>query len=196
MSILPIRGTLAGRWQIPTLALGVCLFSGGLIRIAAAHETVSFEQHIERVQALHRAGALTRANAYLLYLLKDPDRPARQRGELHRLLVQTIHLAEARYQKHKAENRRAIIQNFNKAVRYGVVPIAADWIALGEAYEWSDRPQDANDAYRQALRMKPLRPDRIHRRLFELQHTPGAPLTPALLAELDAVLDDETASPV
>jgi len=99
LSILPIRATLAGRWQIPTLVAGLCLFSSGLIRIAAAHETVTFEQHVDRVHTLQQAGALTRANAYLLYLLKDPERPALERGELHRLVVGTIHLAETRYQK-------------------------------------------------------------------------------------------------
>ncbi|MFQ5501914.1 MAG: tetratricopeptide repeat protein [Phycisphaerae bacterium] len=195
LSILPIRATLAGRWQIPTLIVGLCLFSSGLIRIAAAHETVTFEQHVERVHALQEAGTLTRATAYLLYLLKDQERPASERGELHRLLVGTIHLAESRFQKHKPENRRAIIQNFNMAVRYGAVPLTADWIALGAAFQWSDRSQDAIDAYRQALRLNPARADRIHRRLFALQTQPGASLSAAALAELDAILEDAAASP-
>ncbi|MBN2559357.1 MAG: tetratricopeptide repeat protein [Phycisphaerae bacterium] len=190
----PPRATLAGRWQIPLLGVGVLLFGGGLIRIAAAHVEVSFEQQLERVAKLHGSGALRRANAYLLDLLSDAERPSEQRGELHRLLAATAHQAETSLSAHNKQNIRAIITNFRSAVRCGVKPGAADWLSVGDAYRWSGSDAEAADAYRQALRLSPRRPDRILRRLLEAQIDSGRPFDEQAVADLDAMLGC-TASP-
>lgn len=203
---LPIRGTLAKRWQIPLFALALGILAAGVVRIAAAYENVTPQQRLERVHQLRRAGALTRANAYILYLLKDPERPAKQRAELHRQLVGTIYQAEAGFKAHEPQNVRAVITSFRDAVQYGATPDANDWIALGAAYRWSDRPEDAIDAFHQALRLGPpsvdtavvgpfISSDQLHRELIEIQSQLGKPLVPDGLADLDAIIEHHEASP-
>lgn len=203
---LPIRGTLAGRWQIPLLVLAIGVLATSLARIASGYERVTPQQRLERIGRLRQAGALTRAHAYALYLLKDPDRPLPEQAELHRQLVGIIYQAEARFRRHAPQNVRSIITNFRQAAQLGATPDVNDWIALAEAYRWSDRKDDAIDAFRQVLRLlsastknqktRPLMsPASIHRRLIELRAQPGQPLGPESLADIEAILSDGTASP-
>lgn len=193
--LLPIRATFAGRWQIPILALALCLLIAGLCRIALGGEKLTFNDRLDRVRQLRGAGALTRANAYLLYLLKEFELAPEQRGEVHRQLAVTIHQAEAGFVTHSPDNLQSIITNFHTAVRFGATPETQDWVALGEAYQWSGRQQDAITSYRQALRFDSPRSDRIRRKLIELQFKPGQSLRPELLLDLEAILADENASP-
>ena len=185
----------AGRWQIPLLAVGLLVFSGGLVRMSAAYRPVTYEEEIERVRVLRHSGALTRANVYLLDLLADPKRPPERRGELHRLLAETIRQAEQGLSEHDRHNVRAIVTNLQEAGRYGVALTAEDWVTLGDAYLWSKKPAEAADAYRQALRLSPREPDRLRRRLLEIQLASGKPLGGESLAELDAIIEDSSASP-
>ena len=204
--LLPIRSTLAKRWQIPLFALALGILAAGVVRIAAGYENVTPQQRLDRIRQLRRAGALTRANAYILYLLKDPERPTDQRAELHRQLVGTIYQAEAGFKTHEPENVRSVITNFRDAVQFGATPDANDWTALGAAYHWSGRPEDAIDAFRQALRLWPptadtaavgpfISPGRLHRELIGLQAELGKPLVPDGLADLEAILKDPEATP-
>lgn len=191
----PLRAALAGRWQIPVFGVGLLVLGGGLIRIAAAHQPVTFEEELRRVSTLRQNGALLRANAYLLDLLKDVERPPEQRGEFHRLLASTVHQAEAPLAKHNRQNVRSIIRNFRLALRYGVTPGAGDWDRVGDAQGWSNNLAEAADSYRQALRLSPSRPDRIRRKLVELHLEDGHPPSAEVVADLDAILDDVSSSP-
>lgn len=189
------RAAFAGRWQIPLLSLGLILLGTGLIRIAVAHQPVGFDEKLRRVGVLHQTGAWQRANAYLLDLLEDADRPPEQRAELHRLVAATAYQAELPLTVHSRQNIHAITTNFQAALRYGATPTAADWIVLGDAYRWAGDDAEAADAYRQALGLSPARPDRLHRMLVELHLDAGRPVAAQTLLELDAILDDAAASP-
>ncbi|MCG8407038.1 MAG: tetratricopeptide repeat protein [Phycisphaerales bacterium] len=193
--MLPIRATFAGRWQIPLLMLGLCSLGGGLYRIAAASETVTFEERVERVRQLLDSDSLVRANAYLTFVLKEVELTLEQRGQLHFLMAATFFQAEAKLATHVQENVRSVITNFHTAVRFGAEPSAQDWIFLGEAYGWSGQRQDSVTAFHQALRLDPARSDRIHRRIFELQRRSGQSIGSELLTNLDAILTNEDATP-
>jgi len=204
--LLPIRGTIARRWQIPLLVLAVGVLATGLAHVASGFERVTPQQQLEWIHQLRRARALTRANAYIVYLLKDQERPAEQQAELHRQLVGTIYQAEAGFQTHEPENVRTMITSFRDAVQLGATPDANDWTALGAAYQWSGRPVDAIDAFRQALRLEHpaggsavvgpfMARDRVHRKLIELQAELGKPLAPDGLTDLEAILEDHEATP-
>ncbi len=190
-----LRATIAGRWQIPAFLAGVCLLGTGLYRIVAAHEPVTFQQQLDKVGQLRDRGALTRANAYVGHLLGQEDVPVDHRGELHRLLVGIIAQAETGLRTHKPENAQAIITQFHKAVAHGAEPNAEDFDALGHAYLWLDRRDDAIATLRHTLSMGPRRPIRIRQRLVELETEPGRPLSPGTLSDLDAIIDDTGASP-
>ncbi|MFH1419595.1 MAG: tetratricopeptide repeat protein [Planctomycetota bacterium] len=189
----PSRPSLAGRWQIPLLGVGVILFGGGLYRIAAAYEPVTFEDELQRVSYLHEAGALYRARAYLLDLLKDTERPAEERGEFHRQLARTIFKAESPRRDHYRENIDSILANFQAALRLGARLAAQDWILLGDTYQWATDADAAVSAYRQALGLWPDRPDRIRRKILEIRFRQSPMPTQEVVADLDAVLAGEWA---
>jgi len=190
-----LRTMLSGRWQIPLLGVGLLLFSGGLIRIVAAYQPVTFDDELRRVSTLREVGALRRANAYILDMLREPDRPLEQRGELHLLLARVVYQADLPLNVHTRQNLQSIIRNFQSAVRYGVTPDARDWAALGDAPRWSDDDVEARDAYQRALRLSPSRPDRIHRQLVEMHLGAGRPLTAEIMEDLNAILEDASSSP-
>ncbi|HVP09785.1 MAG TPA: tetratricopeptide repeat protein [Phycisphaerae bacterium] len=186
--------TGGGRWQIPLLFLGLVLLGGGLHRIVAGYRPVTFEEEVSRVARLHEAGMLLRANAYLVDLLKEEKRPPEQRAELHRLLARTVYRAESAREEHPRQNTKSILHNFQMARRGGAELGADDWTALGEAYTWSDNETEAVAAFREALREHPDRPDRIRRKLVELQSRSVADLSPESLADLDSILNGESES--
>jgi tetratricopeptide (TPR) repeat protein len=183
--------TFSRLWQIPLLGVSLAVLAAGVHHIAAGYHPVSFREEVERVQRLHQAGAMMRANAYLLDLLKDQGRPAEERAELHRLLARTVHKAESAFQVHARPNVASILHNFQVARRLGAEYGAEDWMALGDAHLWSDSEAEAGAAYREALRHCPDRPDRIRRRLLELQAGSSVHLSPDSLTDLDAILNGE-----
>ncbi|HPF37275.1 MAG TPA: tetratricopeptide repeat protein [Phycisphaerae bacterium] len=186
---------LKGRWQGPTLALATLVFGAGLMRVILTHEAMSFEQKCAKIDAMVAAKALTRAHAYILYLLKDPELPTEERAEFHRRLVCITYQVEAPQRNHESENCLSVITNFKTATNLGATPTGMDWFALGSAFDWSGRRRDAVDAYRQALVAGVDRPDRIRRRLVEMATGPDKPIGPDTIPDLDAILTDDTASP-
>lgn len=186
----------SGLWQIPLLAVGVVLFGAGVYRVVAAYQPITFEEELNRVERLQAGRSFVRADAYLVDLLKEEDRPAEQRAELQRRLARTIYLAEADMQSHIRKNLKAILTNYQTANRLGAILDAVDWCALGDTYRWMESDQEAEQAYRQALRLRPDRPDRIRRQLLELRLPPdrvaGLDLSPESLQDLDAILQGET----
>ncbi len=193
---LSLRVALAGRWQMPLLAVGLLLFCGGLIRIGAAYRPVTYQDELDRVTSLRERGALIRANAYLLDLLRDVERPNDQRAEFHRLLATTVHQVERPLRSHRKQNIHSIITNFRSALRYGASPGADDWIAVADAYYWSGNDAEAEDAYREVLRFSPDRADQIRRRLVEMHLDDGPVPSAQTLADVDDILDDASSSPV
>lgn len=186
---------LKGRWQVPMLALALLLFGAGVVRMAVGYEPLTFEQKCAKIDALQARRDLTRAHAYVLYLLKDQELPSNERGELYRRLVGITYRVELPQRRHETENCLSIVSNFKQASNLGAALTGADWYALGCAYDWLDRSRDAIPAYRQALAGKVERPDRVHRRLVELATGPDTPIGPETVPDLDAILSDESASP-
>ncbi len=78
---------LAGRWQAPMLAIAMLAFGAGILRVVVSYEPLTFEQKCAKLDALESKQALTRAHAYVLYILKDPELPDNERAILHRRLV-------------------------------------------------------------------------------------------------------------
>ena len=195
LKLMPVRATLSGRWQAPAFAIGVIVFASGLYRMSATYRPVTFEERLATAKQLREAGALTRLNAYLIYLLKDTKRPAEERAELHRLLASSIHAAEVRYSIHKSANAHSIIVNFDRAVSLGVAMTGPDWVALGDAYFWMGRVEDGTRALRQALRLGVAQPDDLLRRLVDAESRGTVSLSADALMDVDAVLDSERSRP-
>lgn len=190
-----IRSRISGRWQIPICMAGVAIFTAALWRISTGHQVVSFDEQLRRVEVLRANGALTRMNAYLIHLLKDPERPAEQKGELFRLLVEAVHAAEVEFSTHRPENIHTIISSFDQAMAFGAKPRGEDYAALADAYFWSGRERDGEDALRQALRVGIRHPDSIRRRLIEMDSPTGAPISAESMADIEMILADAESLP-
>lgn len=190
-----LRAMLHKRWQAPLLIASLALLGAGVAKVVRAHERVSFEQHVQRVRVLHAHAAWARASAYLTHLLANAKLPMPERGEFHRLLVATIHQAEARAALHAPSNVQSIIFNFNKATQFGATILADEFVALGDAYAWSNQPEQALDAYRQAIRRMESPSDGLLRKVVELQTPPGGLVPEAALADLGWLLELREASP-
>lgn len=186
---------LKGRWQAPTLALALLVFGAGIMHVVLGHEQLTFEQKCAKIDALESQRALTRAHAYVLYLLKDTEIPSAERAELHRRLIGITYRVELPQRDHDSENCLSVISNFKTATSLGATPTGSDWYALACAYDWLDRPRDAINAYRQSLTEHVERPDRVRRRLVEMVTSPETPIGPATVPDLDAILADADASP-
>jgi tetratricopeptide (TPR) repeat protein len=172
--------------------VGLVLLGAGIHRIVSAYRPVTFEEELSRVARLHEAGALVIANQYLLDLLKDEQRPPEQRAELHRQLARTVYKVESARETHPRQNTKSILQNYQTARRGGAKLTADDWIALGDTYVWSANEPEAAASYREALREGLDRPDRIRRKLVELQAKTSTELSLEALADLDAILNGES----
>jgi tetratricopeptide (TPR) repeat protein len=194
VTLLPIRATLSGRWQLPSFVLGACLLVTGIRHDVRQHHAVAFEEEIARVQCLQAAGATERASAYLLNLLAKPDRSPIQRAAYHRLLAEAIYWVESEFTLHNASNVAAITAHFEKALRGGGRLSAENWASLGDAYRWANQDGPATDAYNEALKQRPPHADRVRRDLVEIQLARGA-MNPDLLTHINAILADGAASP-
>ncbi|MFQ5351679.1 MAG: tol-pal system YbgF family protein [Phycisphaerae bacterium] len=193
--MLPIRASVSGRWQVPVLSVGLVLFGGGLVRLAANYRSRSFTDDVALTRRLRDAKQLPRASAFLVERLKDQDQPISQRAELHRLLAATIHEAEAPLTVHSPRNVAAIIRNFRAAARLEREPSSDDWNRVADAYRWAGNESEAVDAYRQALRLGTAGPDTVRRRIVELRSGFAGKISDDAESELDAILSDENASP-
>lgn len=195
IALLPIRASLAGRWQVPALAAGVALLSLGIGRMAADRQILSFDQKLSLAHQLRDADALTRASAYLLELLGREELTPEQRGVVHAELGTVIHRAESRLRRHDARNVSAIISHFEEANRLGVMPEPRQWVVLGDALRWAEQLPQATAAYRQALKAGIGAPDRLRRRIGQWELDRAGEMTPEALVEIDAILSDTSALP-
>lgn len=187
--LLPLRTTLASRWQVPVLAIGLLLFGSGLLRAALTHKPIGFEDELARVQTLVDAHAWERATAYLNNLLKDPNKTSEQQGTLHRLLAMTTYRAESARLHHNSRNLQYIIYNYQAAAKHGVQKDVQDWVALADTYHWRGDDTQAVDSYRRALELSPPRSDRLRRKMIELQMKSGGTLDADILTEMKAIIE-------
>jgi tetratricopeptide (TPR) repeat protein len=199
-----IRARLAGRWQIPLLAFSLFTFGTGLSRMVTSRQMISFEERILRAEKLRHASALSRASAYLNDCLRKPGLSPAHRAEFHRLLADTIHLAEVPLASHSKHNSESIVTHYNAAIAAGAKLSGDDWCGLADAQLWLCRKTEAAKAYRQALAAGCARPDRIGRRLIEIEAKASASamdddhispsLTPDLVKIIDSILAGRTDS--
>lgn len=175
--------------------VGLSVFAAGMGKMAMDHRPRSFNEEMAIARALRESEAYPRASAYLMHLLNEKKHEPLERAMLHLELARVIHRAELSVVVHDPRNVDAIILNTDEALKYGVDLDAPNWVAVGDAYRWSYQTEAAVTAYEAALALKARRPDRLHRAIVEL----GTALRPddgeELAAHVDAVLDDEGASP-
>lgn len=180
-------------WQIPALGVSMLIFGGGIARLAITHEPLSFAEQCAKIDQLTGVGAYTRAHAYVLQLLKVPERVDSEQAELFRRLVSITFKVEEPQRTHQRENIDTITRSFRRAVHLGATPQGFDWYALARTYLWEDRQDEAEYAFRQSIGAGVANADAVRRELIELLIEKKGGMTIELAHELDAILDDEDA---
>lgn len=131
-----IQERLAGRWQLPLLAVSIALLGASVLRLGANPADLSPEGAIEYIQALVSGGANDKAFEYGTRVL---DRP-----ELTQAQIASVHLSLARAQAQEAKRRRLrssglgrdIVAHYKQAIQGGLSLTADDHARLGEALAW------------------------------------------------------------
>lgn len=192
---LPVRSSLATRWQVPVFVLGTLVLTTGIARIAVGRRVTTLEDVLSRVQTLQGADAFTRASAYLVDQLQRRDWSAAERGKLHARLSGVIYDAERRLESHNPQNIVSILFNLEQAQRLGVALDTKELVALGDVHRWSGNATSAADAYRAALSAGASGADRLRRLILELRAHESNDGARIAADELDEILDDDLADP-
>lgn len=192
---LTLGSALAGRWQVPLLAVSVLLLAGAIGQMVANYHPPTFGEQLERIERLRAADALGRASAFMMHLLEDRSWTREERGHLQRLLASTIHQAESPLVTHRRENVHAVITNYRGAMRLGAKLDGDDWIALGDAYVWAADESEAIAAYRSALGETASHPARVRRTFVELLRRHEGRVTEEAKGQLTALLATPSTPP-
>jgi tetratricopeptide (TPR) repeat protein len=148
---VPRLQSLAGRWQIPLLAVSVGLFVAGLLQLRPAVREVTFEDIIQAAQADLQAERFDQASQTLTTLLNERTLTNPERAQAHRLLAETIWSAESPRHKHDPENARRILANFDISQQLGIPVQGLDALKIAQAADWLGNADKAVEAYAEAL---------------------------------------------
>lgn len=154
MAVAPRLQGLAGRWQIPLLAASVSLFVAGLLQLRPEIPKVTFEDHLRDVRVALQAESYDVASDALTTVLNgQADLTDAQRSIAHRMLAETIWLAESTKTQHDSENARRILSNFAVAQRLGDPVQEADHLRIAKAADWIGDQAQSLEAYQKALQV-------------------------------------------
>lgn len=189
------RNGLGGRWQLPLAIASLAIFSLVIGRQVTSFNPVAFDEHLRRIEKLHEARELTRAGVYIKDLLKNPRRPQSERAELHRLYGKTAYLAESPLMEHQRQNIVAIISNFKTALDAHAIFAAEDWLAMGEAYRWSNKITESVAALRRALAAGLHNAESVRRQMVEMELSDPHKSAEKITSDLQEMLADERTVP-
>ncbi len=151
MAVAPRLQSLAGKWQIPLLTVSVGLFVAGLLQLRPVVPEVTFEDIIKTVRVGLQAERFEDVSKVLTSLLNEKDLPNFQRAAAHRLLAETIWLAESCRSKHDPENAKRILANFAVGEQLGVPVQKGDVLKVAQAADWLGNAEQAVEAYDKTL---------------------------------------------
>src|SRR6185295_11628089 len=93
------------------------------------------------------------------------------------------------------QNMVAIISNFKAALDLHAGFGAEDWLALGEAYRWSNKIGDSISALRRALAAGLPDTDGVRRRMVEMEMTDPHTSAETISKDLQEMLADQHTAP-
>jgi tetratricopeptide (TPR) repeat protein len=151
MAVVPRLQSLAGRWQIPLLAVSVGLFVAGLLQMRPAVREVTVDDIIRAARVDLQAERFEQASGALTTLLNEKELKNSERAQAHRLLAETIWSAESGRQRHVPENARRILANFEVGQQLGAPVQGADLLKVAQAADWLGDAEKAVEAYGKVL---------------------------------------------
>ncbi|UCG33045.1 MAG: tetratricopeptide repeat protein [Phycisphaerales bacterium] len=141
----------AHQWQIPLLLVATGLLVISLLQLRPPTPLPSFEEHLEPLQRMMRAGLYDLVVADAGALLREEELGPLQEARLYVLMAEATHLAEGKRRRHHPENAQWIIRNLQLAEDKGFTPTGENRCWSAAAWEWLGNPQRALDDYQLAL---------------------------------------------
>ncbi len=192
------RDRVAGKWQMPLMALSTFLFTASLYLLLPQTPVPAIDEWIAEIDALRRARLLSEAEALARSVLQDNRYESEERALVY------VGLAEVGYQRQldqadwaERDERRlvAILAQYAQAELHGYALGGDDFYRQGQVYEWLGQPRNALDQYELSLRSAPSDPLGVRRQVIALRISSDSTPRPELHDLLDALLEGATARP-
>ncbi len=181
-----VRRHLANRWQIPLLLVSAILFGWGVWGLRPQPPKLTFEEALDRIGVLRKAGLLPEASRAAEQLLADKKRTGEEKRTLHRFLAEVAYEAESRSPVKNAVNAERVIRYYRHSVDDPADLGPEELYRTGEAWEWLNRPLQAVKAFEEAIAKGFADAMALRRRIVELKIRAGGLTVESLAKELDA----------
>lgn len=185
------REQIAGRWQVPLLALSAALLAWGVWRLRPEPQVPTFDELFNRTVKLREAGLYTQASDEVEKLLADPELKLQpeQRRRLHRQMVEILVGYELGNSLHGEDNVRRILEHSARSIGPGESFDAQMHYWRGLAYQWQRNETEAIAAYKQALDAGIADPWPLRKTICEMENQRGGKTAAQMHAEFDTFLN-------
>ncbi|MCK6455015.1 MAG: tetratricopeptide repeat protein [Phycisphaerae bacterium] len=192
-----VRPIVAGRWQLPALAVSLLVFALGVVRLRAEPGRAGIERRIESVEVLLEAGRLADARDAIEKLRLQPWHRDHQKAAVHYLRAEVLRRTEEGCEPHRAAVVKQIIELFEKARALGRAESRDDLVHRAEVVAWSGDHVRAASILSEAVQRSSRGADSLRRRLAEWMEAGRVPSSEREVeALIDQVLTDRNAASV
>lgn len=196
MAIAPRLHSLAGKWQVPLLAISVGLFVTGLLQLRPSVPKPTFQDYLREARVALQAERFDQASLVLTSVLNNQqDLSDPQRAIAHRALAETIWMAESTKITHEPENARRILSNFDIAAKLGDAPQDADYEKIAQAADWMGDSDEALASYEKALEEEGVDRVAVLQRVVEILLTQEKRDWPRIDTYVDLLLAEAADTP-
>lgn len=171
-----IKHRLAGKWQIPLLAVSLAALGGGLLCLRPTPDKLPLDRALRHLDVMVPGGLYDRAIELADAQLAVAGRTERDRAPLHLQLARALFGQAVRDRRRTAEVGRRVVEHFNQAVQHGQTLTAADLEHAGRAQEWQQDYAAAVEYYTKAVTAGVEAAPDLERHILTLRRTAlGAP---------------------
>ncbi|MCK4660291.1 MAG: tetratricopeptide repeat protein [Phycisphaerae bacterium] len=167
-AIASLRERVEGKWQIPTLFVGIVLLLGSVFRLESSREPPSFDDKLTRLSERVQAGYYTTAIDYGRQLLESKGLGLVQRAKIHLWLARANYLRAERNNRTGKSEAQIVRDEYDIAVRMKGELTAQDLLNVGHTHLWTAECATAISYYQQAVEAWDGPALGIRRRIIEL----------------------------
>lgn len=147
-----LKQRVAGKWQLPLLALSALLLVGSFLRLRPSPAQLPLDEAVEYLDALIAGGWYDRAETLCTALLARSDDREASCAAVHLRLARAL-VGRAKMQGGRSAKIGAqIVQHYTYAADHAQPLAPEDFRRLGEAYAWQSQFARALDQFARALR--------------------------------------------
>lgn len=186
-SITP-RERVAGKWQVPLMALSAALFATAMVALRPHTPYPSVKSWIEQIASLKRGVLLPEAAHLARSVLGDHHFEPAELGPVYATLADVLFRMESRRSERDSKKIAKILALYAQADLLGHPRDGDALFQEGQVYEWLGQPRNALEHYNRSLREKPSDPLLVRKRALSLQLFTLKTPRPELHTMLDELL--------